>query len=217
MSQNENDEEIFAKTTENKPVEHKRFEKFSVRDIVFLAICAAAALLFSAIMPLVAHVPVYGLIQVVVSLQTSLFLSLGLYKVRKHGALLFMAICCSIVQVFMAPVMFFMSLISAFILEAVFLLFKEGYRHNLIRYLASILFIPLQMPGLWIYYSFISSTGLPDSYLNQSWWFVLLMVLAVIAINIVGTILGNIIGKELQKAGVLDGNPKRKKHDKDKK
>ena len=205
-----NDDEIFNQSIEKKETgEYKRFEKFSVRDFVFLSICAAAALLFSAVMPIVAHTPIYGLIQIVVSIQTSLFLSLGLYKVRKHGALLYMALVSAIVQVFMAPVMFFMSLISAFVIEAIFLIFKSGFHNNLIRYLASILFIPLQMPGLWIYYSFISG-NLPESYLNNAWWFIFLMILAVLALNVLGTIVGNVIGKELEKTGVLDLKRKKK-------
>ena len=205
------DDEIFA-TAEETAVEAApgRFEKFTVRDIVFLAICAAAGLLFSAIMPLVAHVPVYGIIQVVVSLQTSLFLSIGLYKVRKHGALLFMAVCYAIIQLFMAPVMFFMSVISAFIIELLVLISKQGFRVNVIRYLATVLFIPLQMPMLWIYYSFISR-DLPDSYVGNSPWFIFLMIIAVIAINVLGTVLGNLIGRELKKAGVMEGGKNARK------
>ena len=211
--QKKSDDEIFNTVVENKIEENKRFQKFTVRDICFLAICAAAGLLFSAVMPLVAHVPVYGIIQIVVSVQTSLFLSLGLFKVRKHGSLLIIALLYSILQVFMAPVMFFMSLISALIIEGVFLIFKNGYHITIVRYLATILFIPLQMPMLWIYYSAISHE-LPDSYVGNSWWFILLMVLAVIALNVLGTVLGNVIGKELEKAGVLDG--KKKKENKNK-
>ncbi len=204
------DNEIFKEVEEKEETTIIRFEKISIRDFVFLAICSAASLLFSSVMPLVAHVPVYGIIQIVVSVQISVFLSLGLFKVRKHGALLFMAVCSGIIQVFMAPVMFFMSFIAALILELFVLIFKNGYHHNLVRYIASTFFIPMQMPGLWIYYSFISKNGLPESYLNNEWWFILLMILAVIALNILGTILGNVIGKELQKAGVLDGKRKNK-------
>lgn len=188
----------------------KKEKYFQVRDIVFLALCAAAALLFCAVMPLVSQVPVYGLIQIVVSLQTSFFFSLGLYKVRKTPAILFMALCSAIVQVFMAPVMFFMSVISGAIIELLLICIPKHYNNNIGRYLASILFIPLQMPMLWIYYSLISQS-LPDSYVGNQWWFILLMVLAVIALNVLGTVLGNILGKELDKAGILDGSRKKKK------
>ena len=187
-----------------------RFEKLSVRDIVFLAICSAAGLLFSAVMPLVAHVPVYGLIQIVVSVQTSLFLSIGLYKVRKHGALLFMSVCYAIIQLFMAPVMFFMSVISALIIEGIFLIPREGFRNDVIRFLATVLFVPVQMPFLWIYYSLINKE-LPESYVGNSPMFIILMVLAVIALNCIGTLLGNLIGRELKKAGVLEGGKSKKK------
>lgn len=195
----------------SRKIEKEKKEKyFQVRDIVFLAICAAAALLFSAVMPLVSHVPIYGIIQIVVSLQTSFFLALGLYKVRKIPALLFMALFSAIVQVFMAPVMFFMSLISGAIIELIALIVPGHWKNNVMRYLGSTLFVPLQMPGLWIYYSFISKS-LPDSYVGNQWWFILLMVMAVIALNAIGTLLGNLVGRELDKAGVLNGTRRKKK------
>lgn len=206
--ENENLDETFENS---RTVDKGKREKyFQVRDIVFLALCAAAALLFSAVMPLVSHVPVYGLIQIVVSLQTSFFFSLGLYKVRKAPAILFMALCSAIVQVFMAPVMFFMSVISGAIIELFLVCLPKHYNNTVGRYLASILFIPLQMPMLWIYYSWISQS-LPESYIGNQWWFILLMVLAVVALNVIGTVLGNLLGKELDKAGILDGSRKKKK------
>lgn len=204
MDQKELDKEIFNNV---KKEEITRFEKITVRDFVFLAICAASSLLFSAVMPLVANVPVYGLIQIVVGFQTSLFFALGLFKVRKRGSILFMAVCSGIVQVFMAPVMFFMSISSALIIELIFLIFKKGYHYNVIRILATTLYIPFQMPLLWIYYEIMNN--LPSSYVGNTWWFILLMVLAVVLICFLGTLSGSLIGKELQKAGVLDVSRKK--------
>lgn len=205
-----NDEEAFSQTREGNVVQKEKYVQ--VREVVFLAICAAAGLLTSSVMPLVSQVPVYGLIQIVVSLQTSFFLSLGLFKVRKSPALLFMAICYAIIQIFMAPVMFFMSLISAALLEVVALIVPSHWKNNIMRILGSVLFIPLQMPMLWFYYSVMAE--LPESYVGNQWWFILLMVLAVVALNALGTFLGNLVGRELDKAGVLDGS--RKSHKKGK-
>lgn len=204
------EEEVFKDLDNNIEEENvKRFEKYTIRDFVFLAISACAALLFSAVMPLVAHTPIYGLIQVVVGLQTSLFLSIGLFKVRKRGALLFMALCSGIVQVFMAPVMFFVSILSALLIELVFLIFKEGYHNNIIRYLATILYIPLQMPILYFYY--LATTSFPEAYVDQKPYIILLMILAVIILCTIGTVLGNKIGYELERAGVLDSKKGKKK------
>ena len=175
---------------------------FTVQEIVFTAICAAAGLLTSAVMPLVAHVPIYGIIQVVVSVQTSLFLSLALYKVRKRGTVLFFAVCYAIIQLFMAPVMFFMSIIAAAVIELIALAVKEGFRSNTMRYLASVLFIPVQMPVLWVYYKALTKE-LPEAYVGSSIGRVILMIVAVAALNVLGTVLGNLIGRELEKAGVL--------------
>ena len=78
--------------------EDKRiFKPISTKDIVFLAIISAITLVTSAVMPLVAHVPVFGIIQIVLGLQFSIFPAIGLMKVRKPGAMLFVAIFSGIV------------------------------------------------------------------------------------------------------------------------
>ena len=199
------DDELFETARGNIPAERKK--GFSVQEIVFVAICAAAGLLTSAVMPLVAHVPVYGIIQVVVSVQTSLFLSLALYKVRKRGTVLFFAICYAIIQLFMAPVMFFMSIISAIVIELIALAVKAGLRSNGMRYLSSALFIPVQMPILWVYYKAMTKE-LPEAYAGSSIGMVIGMIAVVIALNVLGTVLGNLIGRELEKAGALKGKKK---------
>ena len=57
------DDELFDKKEEGLSDAQKRKKSFAVQEIVFVAICAAAGLLTSAVMPLVAHVPIYGIIQ----------------------------------------------------------------------------------------------------------------------------------------------------------
>ena len=67
--------------------ENKIFQKFKIKDIVFLAIMAACMLVTGAIMPLVGQIPVFGIIQVCLGLQFSIFPVIGMMKVRKPGAL----------------------------------------------------------------------------------------------------------------------------------
>ena len=101
-----NTEEIVAaapaEEKENGPVkqeadgENKIFRKYKIKDIVFLAIMAACMLVTGAIMPLVGQIPVFGIIQVCLGLQFSIFPVIGMMKVRKPGALLFMSLCCGV-------------------------------------------------------------------------------------------------------------------------
>ena len=67
----------------------KIFEKFKIKDIVFLAIISAVALCTCAVMPLVASLQttVFGIAQAVTGLQLSIFFAIGLMKVRKMGSL----------------------------------------------------------------------------------------------------------------------------------
>ena len=86
--------------------ENKIFRKYKIKDIVFLAIMAACMLVTGAIMPLVGNIPVFGIVQVCLGLQFSVFPVIGMMKVRKTGSLLFMAVCCGVVLIFMSTVMF---------------------------------------------------------------------------------------------------------------
>ena len=62
--------------------ENKIFRKYKIKDIVFLAIMAACMLVTGAIMPLVGQIPVFGIIQVCLGLQFSIFPVIGMMKVR---------------------------------------------------------------------------------------------------------------------------------------
>ena len=83
------------------------FERFTVKDIVFLAVISAVAICTSAVMPLVAHIYIFGLAQTVTALQNSLFPSIALFKIRKRGTVFFFTLLMGIIQLFMAPLMFF--------------------------------------------------------------------------------------------------------------
>ena len=67
--------------------ESKMFRRFKIKDIVFLAVITACMLVTSAIMPLLIHVPVFGIIQLGLVLQFSVFPVLWLITVSTAGAL----------------------------------------------------------------------------------------------------------------------------------
>ncbi|HIR23652.1 MAG TPA: hypothetical protein IAB32_07695, partial [Candidatus Scatosoma pullicola] len=53
--------------------ETKLFRKYKIKDIVFLAIMAACMLVTGAIMPLVGQIPLFGIVQLCLGLQFSVF------------------------------------------------------------------------------------------------------------------------------------------------
>lgn len=194
--------------TEKVEDENKVFRMFKIKDIVFLAIMAACMLITSAFMPLVSQIPIFGIIQVCLGLQFSIFPTIGLMKVRKPGSLLFMSLCCGVILAFMNPVMFFCLLICALITEGLTLLIFRGYKKKGSCLFAGTIYFPLTLPFLYIYYNFmytvVDDTGeAVRAFINSSAGMAVGMSVAVLAICAVGAILGVIITKELKKAGII--------------
>lgn len=184
----------------------KIFQKFTVKDIVFLAIISAITLVTSAVMPLVVAVPVFGIIQIALGFQFSLFPAIGVMKVRKPGSVVFIAIFSGIVLVFMNPIMFACLIICAILAETVSLLIFRGYEKNAACFLAAALYLPLSLPFLHFWYKAI---GVGDSgeavkaLVNPEPLPAVLMSVAVIALCCLGSFVGVKISKELQKSGAL--------------
>ena len=179
------------------------FQKFTVKDIVFLAILSAVATCTAAVMAVVSQIHIFGLAQLVTALQFSLFPAVALMKVRKVGSILFFAVFTGIVELFMAPVMFFSSLLTGILIEAMAVLIFKGYQSDRAVFFASWLFIPLTLPFNFIYYICFAS-DMFDQFFGQGLQIAaLLCVLAAVAVSALGAFLGIKISKKNKKAGVL--------------
>lgn len=188
--------------------ENKIFRKYKIKDIVFLAIMAACMLVTGAIMALVGNIPVFGIVQVCLGLQFSIFPVIGMMKVRKTGSLLFMSVCCGVVLVFMSTVMFVCILICAVITEVLTALIFRGYKKDGASVFAGIIFFPLTLPFLYIYYNFLytvtDETGIAVSaFIGANPGVAIGMSVAVVAVCALGAAIGYIISRELRKSGVM--------------
>lgn len=131
-----NAEEIGAETAaaettaRDEDDENKVFRKYKIKDIVFLAIMAAAMLVTGCVMPFAGRIPVFGMTQLCLSLQFSVLPAIGLMKVRKAGSLLLMSLFAGVVLVFMDVIMFACLAFCALVAEAVVLLVFRGYRKD---------------------------------------------------------------------------------------
>lgn len=181
----------------------KLFQKYKVKDIVFLAIVSAVTLVTSAVMPLVAHVPIFGIIQIVLGIQFSMFPAIGLMKVRKPGSLLFIAVFSGIVLVFMNQIMFFCLALCAILAEAVTLIIFKSYEKDAACFMAGALYLPLSLPFLYVWYRIVGGTDTVASYANEKPLLAVIMSIAVIALCSLGSFLGVKISKELEKSGAL--------------
>lgn len=188
--------------------ENKIFRKYKIKDIVFLAIMAACMLVTGAIMPLVGNIPLFGIVQVCLGLQFSIFPVIGMMKVRKTGSLLFMSVCCGVVLVFMSTVMFVCILICAVITEVLTALIFRGYKKDGASVFAGIIFFPLTLPFLYVYYNFLytvtDETGTAVSaFIGATPGIAIGMSVAVVAVCALGAVIGYIISREMRKSGVM--------------
>ncbi|HQC54832.1 MAG TPA: MptD family putative ECF transporter S component [Clostridia bacterium] len=197
--------EIDDTCEEDKIVKDKQkiFQKFTVRDIVFLAIVAAVMILTCAVMPLVAELTkvIFGIAQLVTALQMSLFISVGLMKVRKFFSVTLMLIFMGAIMVAMSPVMGLSNIFVALVVELIILAIFRGYKKDIACFLAAALVPPLGLivPVVW------NSITTPEVFQKtvSNGWVVAGMILAIVAVSLLGAFLGVKISKELEKAGVL--------------
>ena len=140
-----------AKVTEEEN-DKKIFKKYKIKDIVFLAIITACSLITGAVMPLLVNVPLFGIVQLGLGLQFSIFPVIGMMKVRKPGALLFQSIFISVFLIFMFPPMALI-IVCALIAETLALLIFRGYKNDWACVFAGTLYMPLTLPLMWLYYN----------------------------------------------------------------
>lgn len=186
----------------------KIFKKYKIKDIVFLAIITACTLVTGAVMPLLVNVPLFGIVQLGLGLQFSVFPVIGLMKVRKPGALLFQSIFISVFLIFMFPPMALL-MVCALIAEGVALLPFRGYQNDWACVVAGTLYMPLTLPLMWLYYNtFYTVTGSEKAatslFLGGANPVVAVGIsVAAVALSFVGSVVGMLIARELKKAGVL--------------
>jgi len=196
--------EVAAKETVED--DGKLFKKYKIKDIVFLAIITACTLVTGAIMPLLVNVPLFGIIQLGLGLQFSIFPVIGMMKVRKPGALLFQSAFISVFLAFMFPPMVLI-IACALISETITLIVFRGYKSDWACVLAGTLYMPLTLPFLFLYYNaFYQVQGTEKAAVQMflggaNPWVIVGMSAAVVAVCFVGALIGMKISRELKKAG----------------
>ena len=195
-----------SKATEEN--DNRIFKKYRIKDIVFLAIITACTLVTGAVMPLLVNVPLFGIVQLGLGLQFSVFPVIGLMKVRKPGALFWQSVFISAFLIFMFPPMALLT-VCALIAEGVALLPFRGYQNDWACVVAGTLYMPLTLPLMWLYFNtFYTVTGSEKAatslFLGGANPVVAVGIsVAAVALCFVGSVVGMLIARELKKAGVL--------------
>lgn len=200
--------EIIQQKTKGSEESNRIIRKYKIKDIVFLAIITACTLVTGAVMPLLVNVPLFGIVQLGLGLQFSVFPVIGLMKVRKPGALFLQSVFISAFLIFMFPPMALLT-VCALIAEGVALLPFRGYQNDWACVVAGTLYMPLTLPLMWLYYNtFYTVTGKEKAatslFLGGTNPGVAVGIsVAAVALCFVGSVVGMLIARELKKAGVL--------------
>lgn len=180
----------------------KIFKKFQVKDFVFLAVLSAAMTLCGGItMPLVMHTTVFGLRNMAAAPIYSIFVAIGLMKVRKPGALTIIGLFSGAPLIFFSTVMFFNNFVSAIIAELIMLLIFRGYQKKVSVFVTTGIYMPFSLPisvlfSLWL-------NGQSYDQLTANPKISVLTSIGTIALAFLGAAIGMKIDAELQKAGKL--------------
>lgn len=180
----------------------KIFKKFQVKDFVFLAVLSAAMTLCGGItMPLVMHTAVFGLRNMAAAPIYSIFVAIGLMKVRKPGALTIIGLFSGAPLIFFSTVMFFNNFVSAIIAELIMLLIFRGYQKKASVFITTGIYMPFSLPisvlfSLWL-------NGQSYAQLTANPKISALTSIGTIALAFLGAAIGMKIAAELQKAGKL--------------
>lgn len=180
----------------------KIFKKFQVKDFVFLAVLSAAMTLCGGItMPLVMHTTVFGLRNMAAAPIYSIFVAIGLMKVRKPGALTIIGLFSGAPLIFFSTVMFFNNFVSAIIAELIMLLIFRGYQKKVSVFVTTGIYMPFSLPisvlfSLWL-------NGQSYDQLTANPKISVLTSIGTVALAFLGAAIGMKIAAELQKAGKL--------------
>lgn len=180
----------------------KIFKKFQVKNFVFLAVLSAAMTLCGGItMPLVMHTTVFGLRNMAAAPIYSIFVAIGLMKVRKPGALTIIGLFSGAPLIFFSTVMFFNNFVSAIIAELIMLLIFRGYQKKISVFVTTGIYMPFSLPisvlfSLWL-------NGQSYDQLTANPKISVLTSIGTIALAFLGAAIGMKIAAELQKAGKL--------------
>ncbi len=180
----------------------KIFKKFQVKDFVFLAVLSAAMTLCGGItMPLVMHTTVFGLRNMAAAPIYSIFVAIGLMKVRKPGALTIIGLFSGAPLIFFSTIMFFNNFVSAIIAELIMLLIFRGYQKKVSVFVTTGIYMPFSLPisvlfSLWL-------NGQSYAQLTANPRISVLTSIGTIILAFLGAAIGMKIAAELQKAGKL--------------
>lgn len=180
-----------------------KLQKFTVRDIVFTAIIAAAFILSGMItIPFVLSADLYGLTYLITSPLYAFFIVILLLKVKKPGCIFLAGFINGLVLCMMSTVMFFMQATGALLCEVITLLIFRSYEKKASVITAAVIYMPLVFP-MGIVGNMLIKGGNPAELLRGGIGLNLVCYLGIILLGMLGAWIGWKLGSELKRAGKL--------------
>jgi len=178
------------------------FNKFNLKEIVFIAIFSVAMIIITGIiMPVVMFTQIFALRQMFSAPFFGLFCTIALMKIPKPGTLTLIGIFTGSILLFMSPVMFFNNVIGAVLAESIALIIFREYNKKKAVITAATLYVPLTLPVTLISTMIMRGQNIADQLGDP--FISLSLIAGCIVLSFLGSILGIKLGKELEKAGKL--------------
>lgn len=182
---------------------NKLFQKFTLKEVVFIAILSAVLILTCSVMAFVADLTkvIFAIGQVATALQMSFFVTVGLIRVRKVGTVTLILLFMGAIMVMMSPVMFFSNIFVLLVIELLAILIFKGYKKDKACYMAGLLIAPLSIVTPTVYNSIIY----PEIFeaITSNIYMAVGMSAVVVVLGFIGATVGLKVARELIKAGVL--------------
>lgn len=202
MSDMENIKKEIAKKTTGFKSKTLRRPWFELRDVVFAAVVAAGILIVGFItVPLVVHIPIPGIRNVVSAPLSAMLLTIGAARIQKRGALLLVLGLCSLVYLLISPVIPTFVLSAAIIAETLNALIFRGYTDKRARILCITTLYTVMTPLGTLWGALLLGGKYRDSL--TSVWFLLGTIAVVLVLSFLGALAGERIVEELRRAGKL--------------
>ena len=178
------------------------FQKFQVKEVVFIAILSSVLLLATAVTVVaVMFSNVFALRQLLAAIPFAFFSVIALRKVPKLGTLTLIGLITGIALLFILPVLFFNQVIAALLAELLVLIFFRGYQSKAAILLAGGLYVPLTLPTTVLYNYWVQNQSIRDQI--GSLPVGITVTIAVVVVSFVCALLGMRVSNELEKAGKL--------------
>lgn len=174
---------------------------FTVRDIVFLAVCGALIVVFTAVTGPLHAIGIFGLPQMSIAIFFSFFEALGVIRVRKPGSATIIASVSALVLMLIRPFDGILAFVTAVLVELIVLaIFRNYSRLSSIRTVSAIMPV-MMVPVQVVYNTLILRVNIASS--TTMIIVVVAVFIGTIVLSALGSFFGVKVGRELIASGRL--------------